>query len=328
MNCLLVGGAGFIGAYVVEALLKEGHKPVVWDASLAENTIHKLLSPEELSKVAMVAGDVTDLAQLIHIIQEFEIDSIVHLASWQIPGSHNNPTKAILVNGEGFNNTLEAVASLGIRRLVWTSSNAVFGSPNSHQVKRLPNDEFHRPNTVYGALKSLNEYMAEHFFQHRGVDSIGFRFSLVYGYGRMRGASAFASEMIEKAALGLECVINMGDSCVDWFYVVDAAHLIIQALKAPTTQTRVFNTHSCLHTVQEAADYLSRNLPEAKLTVNPGTINANWDLDPSLLIEELGYKPRYSLEEGLRDAVSLVRKKASLPELPGFSPVQHYATSG
>lgn len=324
MNCLIVGGAGFIGAYVVQALLREGHHVVVFDADFTKNTIHKLFSEEELAGIKMYAGDVTDLAQLIRIIREEDIDSIVHLAAWQIPASHNNPTKAILVNGTGFNNALEAMASLGLRRLVWTSSNAVFGSPKSHNVQPIPNDEYHKPNTVYGALKSLNEYMAEHYFKHRGVDSIGLRFCLVYGYGRMRGASTFASEMIEKAALGLPCVVDNGDSSVDWYYVVDAAQLILRALKAPPTPTRVYNTHSDLRTVREAADYLSQNLPNAQLDIKPGMIDANWNLDSNLLAEELGFKPRYKLEDGLRDTVAHVRKIAGLPELPGFSEIDAY----
>ena len=324
MNCLIVGGAGFIGAYVVQALLREGHQPFVLDADLSKNTIHKIFSEKELAGIEMFAGDVTDLAQLIRIVREKNIDSIVHLAAWQIPASHNNPTKAILVNGQGFNNALETMASLGLRRLVWTSSNAVFGSPKSHHVEPLPNDEYHRPNTVYGALKSLNEYMAEHYFKHRGVDSIGLRFCLVYGYGRMRGASTFASEMIEKAALGQPCLVDNGDSRVDWYYVVDAAQLILQALTAPTTPTRVYNTHSDLCTVREAADFLSSNLPDAQLTVKPGSIDANWNLDPSVLVQELGFKPRYSLEDGLRDTVYRVRAIAGLPELPGFGEINAY----
>ena len=324
MNCLIVGGAGFIGAYVVQALLRDGHQVVVFDADASKNTIHKIFSESELAGIETYTGDVTDLAQLIRIIREKNIDSIVHLAAWQIPASHNNPSKAILVNGLGFNNALEAVASLGLRRLVWTSSNAVFGSPKSHHVQPIPNDEYHRPNTVYGALKSLNEYMAVHYFNHRGVDSIGLRFCLVYGYGRMRGASTFASEMIEKAALGLPCVVDSGDSRVDWYYVVDAAQLILKALEVPCTPTRVYNTFSNLYTVREAADFLSNNLPDAQLTVKPGAIDANWNLDAGQLEAEIGFTPRYSLEDGLRDTVARVRKTASLPELPGFSEIDAY----
>lgn len=325
MNTLIIGGAGFIGAYVAQVLLREGHHVAVLDADIRDNTIHRLLTPEELEQVTLHAGDVTDLARLLQILKEDDIDSIVHLAAWQIPASQQNPSKAILVNGTGFNNTLEAMAALDLQRLVWTSSNAVFGSPRSHHVERLPNDEYHRPNTVYGALKSLNEYMAEHFYETRGVDNIGLRFCLVYGYGRMRGASTFASEMIEKAALGQPCVVDSGDSEVDWFYVVDAAELIARALRAPTTDTRVFNTHSDLRTVREAAQFLSSNLLEAELTVQPGAIDANWDLDDSQLAEELGFQPRYALEDGLRDTVSRVRKKAGLPEIPGFGAIDHYS---
>jgi nucleoside-diphosphate-sugar epimerase len=127
-----------------------------------------------------------------------------------------------------------------------------------------------------------------------------------------------------QAALGQPCLVDNGDSKVDWYYVVDAAQLILQALTVPTTPTRVYNTHSDLCTVREAADFLSNNLPNAQLTVKPGSIDANWNLDPSVLVEELRFKPRYSLEDGLRDTVSRVRAIAGLPELPGFGEINAY----
>lgn len=325
MKCMVIGGAGFIGAYVVETLLAEGHEAVVYDMSLSENTVHKLLSPQQLDQVTMVSGDVTDLANIVRVIRENDVDSLVHLAYWQIPASHNNPTKAIEINALGFNNTLEAMASLDLRRLVWISSNAVFGSPKYQEKPSLPNDAFQRPNTVYGALKSLNEYMAEHYYAHRGVDSIGLRLCLVYGYGRMRGASTFASDMIVNAALGEPCEVDTGDVVVDWFYVEDAAHLIVDALNAPALPTRVYNTHSDLRSVRDAAGYLMSILPDARLDVLPGTIDANWDLDASLLEKELGFKPKYSLEDGLRDTVYRVRDKAGLSPAPDIDPVRHYS---
>ena len=232
MNCLVVGGSGFIGAYVVRDLLAKGHKVVVYDSLPEKNVLQMLWTREELEGVKLIHGDVTDLALLASVTKENKIDSLIHLAAWQIPSSHNNPTAAINVNGIGFNNSLKFASWFGLQRVVWTSSNAVFGSPKSHSYEKIPNDEYHKPNTVYGALKSLNEYMAAHYFENKGVNSIGFRFCLVYGFGRMRGASTFASEMIEKAALGEPCVVDNGDAVVDWFYIVDAAHLIVQALEA------------------------------------------------------------------------------------------------
>jgi UDP-glucose 4-epimerase len=326
MKCLVIGGAGFIGAYVVKALLAAGEQAVVYDLMLADNTLNKILDPEELAQLTMTSGDVTDLANIIRVIREHDIDSLVHLAYWQIPASHHNPTKAIEINALGFNNALEAMASLDLRRLVWISSNAVFGSPKFQAQARVPNDAFQKPNTVYGALKSLNEYMAEHYFSHRGVDSIGLRFCLVYGYGRLRGASTFASDMIVKAALGESCEVASGDAVVDWYYVEDAAHLIVQTLNAPTTPTRVYNTYSDLRSVREAAEFLMSILPETKLEVKPGDIDANWNLDSSLLEKEVGFKPKYSLEEGLKDTVYQVREKAGLPPIPGIDAIRHYSS--
>lgn len=272
----------------------------------------------------MVSGDVTDLAGLIRAIRENDIDSLVHLAYWQIPASNNNPHKAIEINALGFNNTLEAMASLNLKRLVWTSSNAVFGSPKYQPVTPLPNDAIQKPNLVYGALKSLNEFMAEHYYTHRGVDSIGVRLCLVYGYGRMRGASTFASDMIVNAALGEPCVIDNGDSEVDWYYVEDAAQLIAHALTAPTPPRRIYNANSDVQTVRHAAGMLAEMIPDTKLDVKEGALDANWDLDSSLMEEELGFKPKYSLDEGLKDFVYQVREKAGLEVIPGTESIRHY----
>lgn len=324
MNCLVIGGAGFIGSYAVQALLSGGHKVVVYDSLTDKNALQKVCASEVQDRLSLVSGDVSDLAALARAVKENEIDSIVHLAAWQIPGCHNNPTKAITINGIGFNNTLEVAALYGVRRLVWASSNAVFGSPDSHPADVIPNDEYHRPNTVYGAIKSLNEYMAEHFYHTRGVDSIGLRFGLVYGFGRMRGASTFASAMIEKAALGEPCDVDNGDAVVDWVYAVDAGQLVLAALEAPKTQTRSYNVSGDLRSVLEAANFLTGRIPDAQLKINPGSINANWNLDSSLLSEEIGFTPRYVMEEGIQDAVARVRISYGLSPLKGFELVHRY----
>lgn len=324
MNCLVIGGAGFIGSYVVQNLLSKGHHPVIFDFVTDKNALQKVCDLDQIEKVDLVYGDVADLASLAKAVKDYQIDSIVHLAAWQIPGCHNFPTKAITVNGIGFNNTLEVAALYDVKRLVWASSNAVFGSPDSHSVELLPNDEYHFPNTVYGALKSLNEYMAEHFYQTRGVDCIGLRFGLVYGFGRMRGASTFASAMIEKSALGEPCDVDNGDAVVDWVYAVDAGQLVMAALEAPPTPTRAFNVSGDLRGVKEAADFLTENIPGTQLTIKPGNINANWNLDSTRLKEEVGFEYRYSMEDGIRDAVARVRQSYDLPPLEGFDRVELY----
>ena len=324
MNCLVIGGAGFIGSYVVQNLLSKGHHPVIFDFVTDKNALQKVCDLDQIEKVDLVYGDVADLASLAKAVKDYQIDSIVHLAAWQIPGCHNFPTKAITVNGIGFNNTLEVAALYDVKRLVWASSNAVFGSPDSHSVELLPNDEYHFPNTVYGALKSLNEYMAEHFYKTRGVDCIGLRFGLVYGFGRMRGASTFASAMIEKSALGEPCDVDNGDAVVDWVYAVDAGQLVMAALEAPPTPTRAFNVSGDLRGVKEAADFLTENIPGTQLTIKPGNINANWNLDSTRLKEEVGFEYRYSMEDGIRDAVARVRQSYGLPPLDGFDRVELY----
>lgn len=315
MRCLVVGGAGFIGSYAVRELLDRGHSVVVYDALPEHNSFQRVWGGAGLDGITLVPGDVGDLAQLARTIRDHQVDHIVTLAAWQIPACAANPTAALRVNGIGFNNVLEAAALLGIERVVWASSNAVFGSPQSHQAELIPNDEPHRPNTVYGALKSLNEYMAQHYFDTRGVDSVGLRFGLVYGPGRMRGASTFASTMIESAATGTPCVVDNADSTVDWLYAVDAGRYIVAALEASAPQERCYNTAGDVRSVREAAAYLRELVPGAALDLRPGTINACWRLDSEHFFRDMGCARNFSMEQGLADAVRRVRERAQDAQL-------------
>ena len=315
MRCLVIGGAGFIGSYAVRELVDRGHSVVVYDALPEHNSFQRVWGNEDVDGLSLVPGDVKDLAHLAKTAQAHHVDHIVTLAAWQIPACAANPAEAVRVNGIGFNNVLEVADLLGVRRVVWASSNAVFGSPRSHQAELIPNDEPHRPNTVYGALKSLNEYMALHYFNTRGVDSLGLRFGLVYGPGRLRGASTFASAMIENAVTGQPCVVDNADSVVDWLYAVDAGRYIVAALEAEAPQERCYNTTGDVRSVHEAADCLRELVPGAELEMRPGEIDACWRLDSECFARDIGCERNFTMEAGLADAVRRVRERAGTSQL-------------
>lgn len=267
MNYLITGGSGFIPSYVVKGLLAEGHKVVNLDLYPDRWVYKNVLSDEERKEVMTVRGDITNFVLLLNTVKDHSIDKIIHMVACIWPTSDLDPILATQVNCVGTNYVFEAARILGVRKVVWASSSAVFGPAEKYEGEYIGDDAPHYPDNVYGACKSYQEFMGNHYFNNFGVDNIGLRFSIVYGYGRDRGTSAFASEMIEKTALGEPYNLPYPTSAViSWEYVEDTARAIIMASKASKTRTRVFTTGGDYRPIGEAVNYIKKLMPEAKIT--------------------------------------------------------------
>ena len=258
MAYLITGGMGCIGSYVIRDLLNAGEKIIVYDF-IPDLTIPKMvLTEEQLDQFTFVQGDITDLPHVLRTVQEHEIDRIIHLASWQVPACNANPPQALKIVCEGTINMFEAARIFGLKRVVWASSVAVFGSPEDYNYEQIANDAPHYPKFIYGACKSMNERYAAHYFDNYDVDTIGLRFTAVYGVGRTRGMSSFSTQMIEAVALGKPYVSPFGDDAIDWQYVEDVSRSIVMSCTCPATKTRVFNVKGGIRTVKEGIAYLKK----------------------------------------------------------------------
>lgn len=315
MSTLVVGGGSFIGAYVARRLLREGTTVVAYDLDVRDNAIHRVLEPDELARIRFVRGDVLDLVGLLHAARDHRVGDIVHLAAALIPACEAEPALGVRVNVDGFNHVLETARVVGARRVVWSSSIAVYGPPESYAGE--PDEEApHRPTTVYGACKSLNEYMAAYYTRAFGVDTIGLRFTVVYGPGRLRGALAYrlGRELLEKPAHGQPARVPAGDGLVNWQHVEDAAQAVLLALRRPgPTPSRVFNTGGEPLRVREAAAVVQRLLPDARLEVEPGPAEGIARLSIERARKELGYAPRYDFATGARATINEYRRRQGLP---------------
>jgi nucleoside-diphosphate-sugar epimerase len=312
MTYLITGGFGCIGTYVIRDLLNAGEKIVVYDFA-HDLTIPKLvLTPEQCEGFTFVQGDITDLPHVLRTVKEHDIDRIIHLASWQVPACQANPPQALKVVCEGTINMFEAARIFELKRIVWASSVAVFGAPEDYNHQQIANDAPHFPKFIYGACKSLNERYAEHYFNEYGVDSIGLRFTAVYGVGRTRGMSSFSTKMIENVALGQPAVVPFGDDAVDWQYVEDVSRSIVMSCTCPPTKTRVFSVKGGIRAVKEGADYLKQIVPDAQITLEPGIFGISWDYDATPIAGEIGFTPAYTMERGIFKTLNRFRELAGL----------------
>lgn len=314
MAVLITGGTGFIGAYVARQLIRAGRQVVTLDP-LPGNVIDKVLTPEERSEVRRVAGDVSAFRDVAQAVLDNGVDRVIHLASLLHPTSDEHPSLAVQVNVQGQVTILEAARLLGLKKVVWASSVVVYGSRSSHAQRVLPNDAPHHPVSVYGATKSFDEFLSDHYIKEWNVDALGLRPTLVYGPGRVRGASSFVNELIVKPALGQPASVPCGDDTVDWQYVEDLAALLVKCVDLPKTKTSVFNTQFDRRSIREAGAYVSTLIPDADITYQPGEFGIAWELDDSRLQEEIGFEPRFPMERGIREVIAHTRQEAGLPPL-------------
>lgn len=316
INVLVTGGTGFIGSYLTRSLVEAGHRVVCFDQIPAGNSFDQVIPDELKQQVTVIAGDVTDAIAMAKTIREHDIETVVHLATLTIPASNADPRRALYVNCQSFIELLELARLLPLRRVVWASSVAVFGDRSLYGDQPIPDDALHKPTTIYGATKSLNEVMAQHYFDEFGVDNIGLRYTIVYGHGRLRGASAFAAQMLQSAALEQPTVVPYADQMMDWQYVEDAAGVTLAAVEAKEpTKTRVFNTGGIRATPRQAAEVIRELLPGVELTIQPGQFGKRLYPDFSVAgaEQELGYKSKFDLAEGIRRTINSIRQQAGLP---------------
>ena len=164
----------------------------------------------------------------------------------------------------------------------------------------------------------MNEYMARHYFEKFSVDTIGLRFTVVYGAWRMRGALAYrlGHELLEKPAHGEPVRVPAGDGLINWQHVEDAAQAILLSLRHQgPTRSRVFNTGGEALRVRDAAAVVQRLLPGVRMEVEPGGAEGIARLSIKRAAEELGYRPRYDFEAGARHTINEYRRRQNLPPI-------------
>lgn len=321
MTTLITGGTGLIGASLAEKLLARGERVVLFDLAPAEWRIAPL-RPGAGDRLGVMRGDVTSVVELLDAVRATGATAIVHLAYVLGAESNANPEQAARVNILGTTNVLEAARLGGARRVLLASSIAVYGADGDYPPAALPLREdaaLHvaRGLPLYGAGKVYLEHLgALYAARHRLVVG-GLRPSIVYGWGRERGASTFAGELVDRAAVGEPVRVGHGDARVSLVYVDDVAAQFLALLDADASllaRRRFFNTGGDTCTVRELADTVRRLLPDAAIEVASAGERDLAGLAASVSdrsLEELGVRRAFTpLEVGVRAHIETARARA------------------
>lgn len=229
---LVIGGAGFIGSFVVSELLKEDVAEVVVFDNFArgkKSYLEKQLKDPRCS-IFPVGGDIRDLDILDAAVKGK--DYVISLAAMWLLHCKDFPRTAFEVNIAGTFNVLEACVRHNIKKLVWSSSASVYGD-----AVELPMTESHPFNNknFYGASKIAGEAMATAFNDRYGLPVIGLRYMNVYGPHQDQTAAytGVVPIMLNKIEANEAPIINGdGSQAYDFIYVEDVARCNVDALKS------------------------------------------------------------------------------------------------
>jgi UDP-glucose 4-epimerase len=164
---LVTGGAGYIGSHVVKLLSRYGHDTVVFD-NLSRG--HR----DMVSTGEFIEGDLSNKDVLVKIMRERDIDSVIHFAASSLVGeSEEDPHLYYRNNLSNGINLLGAMLDTGVKKIVFSSSAAVYGNPF-----HVPIEEDHptEPTNVYGSTKLIIEGMLNKYFEAYGIRSVCLRY--------------------------------------------------------------------------------------------------------------------------------------------------------
>lgn len=303
MNVLVTGGAGYIGSVIVEELLKEGNEVVVFDN----------LSKGHRESVSLgsdfVFGSIKDREKLIEAMSKHQIEAVIHMAASSLVGeSYKNPHHYYLENVSGTLTLIDAMLTVGVKRMVFSSTAAVYGVP---EIMPITEEAPTKPVNPYGDTKLAIERALHWYEQAHKFHYVSLRYFNAAGASEKNGEdhtpeTHLIPNVLKVAAGVLPHVNILGEdyntpdgTCIrDYIHVRDLAMAHILSLTATEKRSHVFNLgygsgYSVAEVVEMARQVTGKNIPTESAPRREG--------DPPVLIaapdmamRDLGWAPKYS----------------------------------
>jgi UDP-glucose 4-epimerase len=302
MRILVTGGAGFIGSHIVDQYITAGH-----DVSIVDN-LWEHGGGKEVNihpKAHFHHANITNEADLERIFNEVRPEIVNHHAAQaSVAISTEDPLLDAHINLIGLLNVLINCTRTGTRKIIFASSGATYGTPD-----RVPMDEEtpQRPESPYGITKLAAEHYLRYWYEANGLHYTTLRYGNVYGPRQDPNGEAGVIAIFAKRILAHEGVrIDWdGEQRKDYVYVGDVAHANLLALEHSDNNIFCIGTGkgTSVNEIYQALTKLIGYKAEiVRAPKRPGDIYLSY-FDCSKAERLLGWKPRVTLEEGMRATV-------------------------
>lgn len=303
MRVLVTGGAGYIGSVVTEQLLGDGHDVVVFD------DLSKGHREAVVAGVDLVHASLVDAETLTRTLNERAIDAVIHMAASSLVGeSVEQPNKYYQNNVVAGLVLLEAMLASDVKRLVFSSTAAVYGEPEAQPIEESAPSN---PTNPYGETKLAFEHALKWFDHAYGLRYASLRYFNAAGAtencGEDHDPETHIIPIALQAAAGKRSHVEIfgedyptpDGTCIrDYIHVIDLARAHIQALEALSEGSRIYNLgcggagYSVRDVIDTAQRVTGKQIPTRFGPRRPG--------DPAILVassdrikSELGWQPRF-----------------------------------
>ena len=318
MSVLVTGGLGFIGSKVVLQLLKRDIPVIVADLDITKNRDKLEKNINKIGKNKVLVNyeklDITDFQNVEKIFSKYQLDCVINLAYGIGAICEENPLLASKINIVGTTSIFEMIVKYKIRRLVFASSETVYGAYQEFYGDRaVTENDYSGINNhfyTYGVMKLLNEFMAEKYIKKHGCSIAYTRPSVVFGYGRQNTAINWAEDFAAKPALGQAAYLPFSKNNKDnWIYVDDCAEQLVRLAIKETLNFSCYNTGSQTVDGDELESTVKKFIPNAKIYFEKETKFTPLidDQNDMRIRKEIGFNPR-SFEEGVKCLINDVQK--------------------
>lgn len=334
MRVLITGVAGFIGMHLALQLLERGDEVVgidnfndYYDVTLKERRLQRVIEAAGEGKFKFIRLDLADREGMAKLFAEEGLDAVVNLAAQAgVRYSIENPLAYIDSNLVGFGHILEGCRRNGVKHLVYASSSSVYGANESMPFS--VHDNVDHPLSLYAASKKANELMAHTYSHLYGLPTTGLRFFTVYGPWSRPDMAMFKFTKAILAGQPID-VFNYGKHRRDFTYIDDIVEGVIRTLdhtaspnpewsgmepdpgtsKAPWRVYNIGNQQpvELMDYIRAIENALGMKAELNLLPLQPGDVPDTY-ADVDALVQDVGYRPSMSVEEGTRRFIEWYRE--------------------
>jgi len=319
MRALVIGGSGLFGKKTCQALLNDPDfdRVVAFDVAPPSEVFMEKVARPAGDRYAFVRGDISDLEQVLAAASSKPVDRIANFA--MILSKDPYPRENTKIGVLGMCNVFEAARLLGIKRVVYASSETVYGEQKDYGDREIREDDRLMPyeRSFYALAKCLAEVVASEYDQLYGIKPTALRPTIGYGHGGKNPQFVrWFSDVVSLPAIGQPVHFDVTG---DWLFSLvksdDVAEFARIALKAPSSPHPAYNIGGPPYSLKDVAAVVKKYIPDAQITFGTESEDCElpWKVSGELAKRDFGFEVT-PLDEAVKLHIAEARLEAGLED--------------
>ncbi len=309
MRVAVLGGSGFIGPRVMRRLVEHGHEVHCMDIAPDAPSLEPLRD-----RIQIIRGDITLMDDVVEALTLSKPDRVLNLA-YALGAGESDPHPQVRLNILGMDNCFEAARILGIPRVVYASSLAVYGPQRLHGEHAVTEEEPRLGTGIYAVSKTFNEHQADWYNRAFDMAITGVRPANITGPDKVRGSMNHVQCQVLPAR-NEPVHFPHRDTMTLPLHVEDIAEVFLRVTLAEETHHSIYNSGGESMSLGELATIVRELLPEAEIAFDEDEggreLSGLFLMDNSRLVEE--FEVQYApFRQRVRETINEVRRAEGLP---------------